>query len=105
MEGREIFPEVRIHYGVEYGVYGDEIIYLNTYIRKKFGKYYYLFHLYRSYRSDNLSNIIKLFTKECYSAIILTKLSRIKTIDGRQLFIKDSNQESEEERLIQKYYE
>lgn len=98
---RPIYPDISIHFETHYG---EELIFYNTRIRKKFGRYYYLIDFMRSYKAFYKKESFIEVTKEIYNCMMLSKLNKVKTIDGRSIFEKDTNQEPETKRLEKKYY-
>lgn len=101
--GNPIFPDIRHKYSVIYGV---EQLTLRTHIRKKRGKKWFLWVVFKTQpitESNDINEVYKAFIKEVYAVIVLGKIPIKAEIDDRGLFVVDTKQQSEEERLMSLY--
>jgi len=102
-EDNPIFPDIRHKYSVIHGV---EQLTLRTHIRKKRGKKWFLWVVFKTLpitESNDINEVYKAFIKEVYAVIVLGRIPKKAEIDDRGLFVVDTKQQSEEERLMSLY--
>ena len=96
-----IYPNVNIKSHSIDGL--GETTLMETTLRKKYRGKWYLWEFYKichEYSSDK-SSVVNTFHAEVYNHIILGKISlKLVNTQGERIFKLDSNQESEEERLM-----